>query len=518
MNQYFISIFFMTILFLGCGQDRAATEEAEALKSLGVLGVSIDYTTDSDGDGLSDYDETNLYGTDPNSADSDGDGLSDGEEINTYETNATNADTDGDGLNDGEEIKTYETNATNSDSDGDCLLDSYEILYYETNATNADTDGDRVNDGIEIYSYVAGEYNVTCLTTPETLQGDYNHNPAKDGIPDATTDVINALDPTNDSDGDGQSNVRENNCTEGDPMDNSKICPSITETNEGATLLAYGYAYVPGGFDVDGDGVKEGGFWISRYQARSSGIDITSGTIISIVGNINQYLSNRFKVLNRNIQVLSYYERALQETEITAGTELLFKETDVAGLNRISSYTPLLAEACLSQYYLVDSNGTALDINISIPTMKQYIQVKKLLDADFANSGDGRHIRNGLLGTDPNVPLKTFSIVIEEFGSQYKEFVENIVQLRDINGNDSFIYANDVPSWWESNQTLFKEFNNGATSGIDIGQGTGPESDMYGVVVRGGDILDVRISVTGTESDSSGTNGISFRAATPYLY
>ena len=459
-------LIWVSLFFVACGDDRANRSDKNATKQ-GVLGVVEVIVDDSDGDGISDEDEINIYGTNPNSNDTDSDGLLDGEEINIYDTNVTNPDTDGDGLSDGEEIHTYETNASNPDSDndglndevevhtyrtnpinpdtdGDCLLDGFEILYYETNATNVDTDGDTVNDGIEVYANVGDELNISCLITPETLANGYNHNPARDGIPTPSSDVINALDPTNDSDGDGQANVRENNCTEGDPMDKDKICPFVNETDKGATLLAYGYVYVPGGFDVDGDGVKEGGFWMSRYQARSSGIVIPSETVIDIVGNINQYISKEFMVLNLNIQVLSYFERALTETEITAGTELLFKETDIAGLNRISNYTPLLAQVCLSQYHLVDSNGTNLDINITMPTMKQYVQVKKLLDADFASSGDGRHIRNGLLGIDPNVPLTTFSLVIEEFGSKAKEFVRNLAQLRDINGNDSFLYEKDI--------------------------------------------------------------------------
>jgi len=474
---------------------------------------------DSDGDGLDDGAEILTYGTNATNKDSDGDGLDDGVEILTYDTNATNKDTDSDGLDDKAEIFTYNTNATNSDSDGDCLLDSFEILNYETNATNKDTDGDNVDDGIEIYSYVVGVFDTRCILEPETLEGGANPNPAKDGIPDMERDIINALDPTNDSDGDGQSNVMEQNCTEGDPLDSNKLCPSITETTKGATLLAYGYAYVPGGFDVDGDGINEGGFWMSRYQARSSGVEISSETVIDTVGNINQYMSSNFKVLNRNVQVLDYNEAELTETQATAGTELLFKETDVAGLNRISNMTPYLAQVCLSKYALEDSNGDKLDIEIKMPTMKQYLQVKKLLDADYVNNGDGRHIRNGLLGTDPNVPLDTYSLVIDEFGESHKEFVRNLVQLRDFNGNDTFSFDKDVPDWWDADETKFKEFDSGATSGTDIGQGTGPEADAYAVVVRGGEILDVRISLTGTESDSaSETNGISFRAATDYIY
>lgn len=41
----------------------------------------VDVTSDSDHDGLTDFEEVNQYGTDPNNADTDGDGVPDGEEI-----------------------------------------------------------------------------------------------------------------------------------------------------------------------------------------------------------------------------------------------------------------------------------------------------------------------------------------------------------------------------------------------------------------------------------------------------
>jgi hypothetical protein len=56
---------------------------------------------DTDGDGLSDWDEISVYKTDPNRADTDGDGLTDGQEVMTYKTDPTRADTDGDGVIDG---------------------------------------------------------------------------------------------------------------------------------------------------------------------------------------------------------------------------------------------------------------------------------------------------------------------------------------------------------------------------------------------------------------------------------
>jgi len=475
--------------------------------------------SDTDNDGLTDGDEVNTYESNATNPDADGDGLKDGDEVNIYGTNPNNIDTDNDGLDDNLEINTYETNATNPDTDGDCLLDGFEVLNYETNPKNSDTDGDNVADGIEIYATEVGEYNVSCLTTPETLENGYNSNAAVDGVPSLLNDILDALDPSNDSDGDGQSNSQENNCTEGDVLDASKFCPSLIDTEIGKALIDHGYSYVPGGFDVDGDGTDEGGFWMSRYQARSSGAEIPSEIVIASVDNANQYLSRNFKVLNKNVQILSYDEAILKETGVVAGNELLFEEMSVAGEDRISSMTPYLALVCLSEYHLKDSNGSNLDINITMPTMKQYIQVKKLLEADLDNNGDGRHIRNGLLGTDPNVPLFTYSIIIDEFGEERKEYVRNLIQLRDTYGNKTFDFNKDVKSWWDVNATNFKYTMDGANSTQDLGNGIGIDKDPYAVIVRGGTILDITQGPSGASTDDVGTtNGIGFRAATDYIY
>lgn len=117
-------------------------------------------TTDSDGDGITDDDETGIYGTDPYNADTDYDSLSDYTELFGYGTNPLAGDTDGDGYSDYDEIFTYFTDPLDpnsypgsgggGDSDGDGLSDGDETTIYYTDPYNPDTDGDGLNDGSEI--------------------------------------------------------------------------------------------------------------------------------------------------------------------------------------------------------------------------------------------------------------------------------------------------------------------------------------------------------------------------------
>lgn len=98
-------------------------------------------TTDTDGDGLSDYVEIVVMGgiLDSTKADTDGNGISDADE-----------DTDGDGISNIDEIKTHGTNPAMEDTDMDGLSDYEELTIYDTDPLMWDTDGDGVSDGYEI--------------------------------------------------------------------------------------------------------------------------------------------------------------------------------------------------------------------------------------------------------------------------------------------------------------------------------------------------------------------------------
>ncbi len=101
---------------------------------------------DSDGDGLSDDDEMNLYGTDPYEWDSDFDGYSDGEEVLVMGTDPNDGtdpggtggmDSDGDGLSDDDEDFVHGTDSFDPDTDGDGYSDGYEVLTLNTNPNDA---------------------------------------------------------------------------------------------------------------------------------------------------------------------------------------------------------------------------------------------------------------------------------------------------------------------------------------------------------------------------------------------
>ncbi len=102
-----------------------------------------------DGDDLPDFWELKLFGsiwTQDGFDDSDGDSLLNNQELVWLPGNIilmfsdpSLADTDGDGLDDGEEVNIYHTDPLLADSDGDGLDDALELLVLRTDPNNPDT-------------------------------------------------------------------------------------------------------------------------------------------------------------------------------------------------------------------------------------------------------------------------------------------------------------------------------------------------------------------------------------------
>ena len=82
---------------------------------------------------------TVAYQSPPPPVDTDGDGILDDDEINIYGTDPDQSDTDNDGMSDGEELQ-YWGNNWDMDYDSDRMV----------NLLDADSDGDGYSDGIEV--------------------------------------------------------------------------------------------------------------------------------------------------------------------------------------------------------------------------------------------------------------------------------------------------------------------------------------------------------------------------------
>lgn len=112
--------------------------------------MGFDEFQDTNLNDLPDYWENSYLGSFTATGDNDLDGVNNAIEAANM-TNPTLSDTDGDGLNDYQEIITYGTNPHfDEDADGDGIIDYEEVVSYGTNPLAKDTDGDRIPDNWEI--------------------------------------------------------------------------------------------------------------------------------------------------------------------------------------------------------------------------------------------------------------------------------------------------------------------------------------------------------------------------------
>ncbi|MDD5556568.1 MAG: right-handed parallel beta-helix repeat-containing protein [bacterium] len=204
---------------------------------------------DSDGDGLSDYDEVEIYFTNPYKADTDGDGISDGDEVSgilnwrfgygptnpndpnsdddnlasDYDeimgnhhqsgsviyTDPNDWDTDNDRLCDGCEKDprtpaVYPPYDPDMDTDADGLTDKEEIRVYKTSVICRDTDGDVLDDGEERDYWVSRGIDPMGDIDRDKQPNILDRDSDNDGIPDGVEVKLLGTDPANwDTDGDG---------------------------------------------------------------------------------------------------------------------------------------------------------------------------------------------------------------------------------------------------------------------------------------------------------------------------
>jgi len=335
----------------------------------------------------------------------------------------------------------------------------------------------------------------------------------------------------------------------------------ITETFDGKKMIENNFVYIPGGFDVDNDGVNEGGFWLAKYEARESntskGIADTSKVV-----NIQSFISKNFRVYNpktthfdAKINSNSGYTNApASNIENIKPIKVTFNTTGKV----VRNISPLEAVISLQNSQII---GT---YNIALPTEKQWMHVVKLVINNKENWTGGEVgkgqlfqgnrngipnkrtlvIANSLLGDDDNVP-KDYKVNVSDLSGGVAEWTSGMIQFQNRfltgdSGKREYANINSIPTWWKPILNGHKsslgsiegvgQYNdgtnlNGANDTIIVkSDATQGFVDNYAVIARGGsNSLDDKTLVGISASNLNygvGYQGptVGFRAATRYLY
>jgi len=246
------------------------------------LGAVYMIQMDSDGDGLGDADETEIFGTDPDNADTDMDGLTDADETNVYGTDPLDYDSDDDALTDGVETLSAGTDPLDADTDDDGFSDAWE--YYSLSdplsstyipATWTDLDADFLRGDLETFAFgtdpdvadTDGDGTTDWAELAigsDPLDSDVDNygfrydDSDRDGL-DHNTELLVGTDPFNpDTDGDGVPDGRELIFDKTSPLDSNDFVENDDPDGDGLTNENEKVAGTdPNVADTDGDGLSD---------------------------------------------------------------------------------------------------------------------------------------------------------------------------------------------------------------------------------------------------------------------
>ena len=464
------------VSFSGCVDDRAIFQEANNTNPINPSG-ELDPAGDEDGDSLTNGEEVEL-GTDPRDPDTDDDGLDDGLEVKVIGTDPKKSDSDADGVSDGiEVVGTYPDNIDPAPESGKVISAGENKIPLK--------DG---NNGLKVLDL---EKPISIADWGDKKAANIHKNTKTD-----PSDRIDALDPMNDSDYDDRPNATlpgktyKSEKTEGtDPLDQNSKYLWIYETPKGKLMEQNGFVYIPGGFDLDGDGAAETGFWMAKYEARG-GVS-TTVNIGTLQTAINKYFDPK----------TNHYRNDPAPTSGEALYIPLYNTNNTVSLTGMRPYemAELIAENQIKGFV----EGSAEEVTgelIMLPLNKQYAHVLALIDAYKADN-----VKNSLKGYDDQVE-ESYERGVYEISSGKREVTRNLVRLIDLA---------TVPAWWNVS-SIDRSDKNKAAAGSNVfisgDTGEGMEQDDYAVIIRDGKKLNLRYGVTFAEKTYNG-----FRAASDYL-
>ncbi len=336
----------------------------------------------------------------------------------------------------------------------------------------------------------------------------------------------------------------------------------ITDSDSAKVMKDNGFVYIPGGFDVDGDGRDEGGFWLSIYEAKED-TRINNSINLRNLGSVQELLIEHFKVFDPQDEYQRFNKDLTNESKFS--TNLI---RDIEGIdakkviftkdgNISKGISPLEAVISLENSQIQDGE------EIYLPSEKQWMQLVKLVVNNPKNwtenkVGKGKLyqgdkygisskryfvIENNILGDDEFVP-KNYKVEVYDLSGSVAEWTSGMIEIEDrfLSGAEAEKEYNDVnnaPSWLkpmlQDGTTLnsiqgagkyhdgFSKAGANDTLAISENNTTGNVS-KYAVVARGGSnsIDDEMLVGIGASKLSYGAGykgpTVGFRASSAYLY
>jgi hypothetical protein len=393
-----------------------------ALSALFLSPLASAAPLDSDGDGLTDTEELNIYHTFPNDTDTDDDGLDDGLEVNIYHSNPLVADTDGDEVDDGDEADTYFSNPLNIDTDGDGVDDGAEANTYSSSLIDVDTDKDGLNDGVEAKTYFTDPIKID--TDGDGLNDGmevytYHSNPKSidtdgDGLSDSVEANAYHTDPTKaDTDGDGVNDKLDPDTYHPPQQDTDTDFDGLVDRLEISV-----YHTDPIKFDTDGDGLNDG-MEVYIYLSSPTLVD-TDGDELTDSQEVNIYYSDPTKAdtdgdeMNDNLDPDTYNRPLLgidtDDDGLVDGLEIyvyhtdpVVADTDGDGVNdglEVNTYHTDPNEADTDTDTGIDTDDDGLSDSQEVNT---YHSNPLVVDTDDDGVNDGEEVN--VLRTDPTRPF-----------------------------------------------------------------------------------------------------------------
>jgi len=166
---------------------------------------------------------------------------------------------------------------------------------------------------------------------------------------------------------------------------------SIYNSPKGKAMINAGFVYVPGGWDVNGDGVVESGFWLSKYQASAT------ATPAVIKANVIDYLAGTAaNAYADGMQVYNPVTKQFDQTLCVDGTDATHGVTPsgcrhnnyikagnaAIAVNRVqfvNNAAPLVNESAVEAMAAIADSPIVGGVTISLPSEVQWMQVVQLL-------------------------------------------------------------------------------------------------------------------------------------------